>query len=148
MSLFEGLRLSAAKKPSQIPAIVLRRNKLSKKLWEQIELAKSQIDGTSFLVMKFKSFVDRDSGLRKQIEVPKRIREWWFRNEQGKLCVSIKYGTQTLELAKGKCSIEVESLQGLVKALEIVKSAVETGDLDHQIDAASKNSHKSLEKNK
>jgi len=75
--------------------------------------------------------------LRRQVEIPKRIREWWFKNEAGKVCVSVKYGTKVIELAKGKHSVEVENAQALVKALETIKSAVEQGELDTQIESAS-----------
>ena len=137
MSALESLKLTTAKKPAHIPAIVFRRNKLSSKLWEQIQLAKSQIEGTPFVVTKFKSIKDKETGLRKQVEIPKRIREWWFRNEAGKVCVSVRYGTKVIELAKGKHSVEVENAQALVKALETIKSAVEQGELDAQIESAS-----------
>ena len=137
MSALDTLKLSTAKKPTHLPQIVLRRNKLSSKLWEQIQLAKSQIEGTQFVVKKYKSVVDKETGLRKQVEVPKRIREWWFKNEAGKVCVSVKYGTKVIELAKGKHSVEVDSAQNLVKALELVKQAVEAGELDAQIESAS-----------
>lgn len=139
MSTIDTLKLSTAKKPTHLPQIVLRRNKLSNKLWEQIQLAKSQIEATPFVVKKYKSVVDRETGLRKQVEVPKRIREWWFKNEQGKVCVAIRYGSQVMELAKGKTSIEVDSAQALIKALELVKQAVENGELDAQINTASAN---------
>jgi hypothetical protein len=139
MSTLDTLKLSSAKKPTHLPQIVLRRNKLSNKLWEQIQLAKSQIEGTTFVVKKYKSVVDKETGLRKQVEVPKRIREWWFKNEQGKVCVAIRYGTQVMELAKGKTSIEVDSAPALIRALELVKQAVEGGELDTQINTASAN---------
>ena len=137
MSTLESLKLTTAKKPTHIPAIVFRRNKLSSKLWEQIQLAKSQIDGTAFVVTKYKSVKDKETGLRRQVEIPKRIREWWFKNEQGKVCVSVKYGTKIIELAKGKHSVECDTAQGLIKALELVKQAVEAGELDAQIETAS-----------
>jgi hypothetical protein len=137
MSALESLKLTTAKKPTHIPAIVFRRNKLSSKLWEQIQLAKSQIEGTPFVVTKFKSIKDKETGLRRQVEIPKRIREWWFRNDAGKVCVSVKYGTKVIELAKGKHSVEVENAQALVNALETIKSAVEQGELDAQIESAS-----------
>ena len=137
MSTLDSLKLTTAKKPTHIPAIVFRRNKLSNKLWEQIQLAKSQIDGTPFVVTKFKSVKDKETGLRKQVEIPKRIREWWFRNDAGKVCVSVKYGTKVIELAKGKHSVEVDNAQSLVKVLETIKSAVEQGELDAQIESAS-----------
>jgi hypothetical protein len=146
MSTLDALKLTTAKKPTHIPTVMIRRNKLSNKLWEQIQLAKSQLDGTQFVVKKYRSFTDRETGLRKQIEMPKRIREWWFRNEQGKVCVAVKYGTRVLELAKGKHSIEVGNADDLIKALEIVKGAVEAGELDAQIELASGNLRKGFGK--
>ena len=137
MSTLDSLKLTTAKKPTHIPVIVFRRNKLSSRLWEQIQLAKSQIEGTTFVVKKFRSIKDRETGLRRQVEIPKRIREWWFRNDAGKVCVSVRYGTKVIELAKGKHSVEVENALALVKALETIKSAVEQGELDTQIEAAS-----------
>jgi hypothetical protein len=120
-----------------MPAIVVRRHKLAQKLWEQIQLAKSQIDGTPFVVTKFKTVKDKETGLRRQVEMPKRLKPWWFQSEQGKVCVSIKYGSWTIELAKGKPSVEVASGEELVKALTAIKAAVEAGELDTQIEQAS-----------
>jgi hypothetical protein len=137
MSTLSTLKLVATKKPQQMPTIQLRRNKLSSKLWEQIQLARSQINGQPFVVTRFRSVKDRDTGLRKQVEMPKRIRPWWFVTENGKVCVSIRYGSWTLELAKGKPSVEVASADELVIALETIKRAVEAGELDTQIETAS-----------
>jgi len=137
MSALNSLKLVALKKPTHQPAIVIRRNKLSSHLWEQIQLAKGQISGTPFVLMKFRSIKDAHSGVRKQVEVPKRIKPWWFQTEEGKVCVAIKYGSWTIELAKGKPSIQVDSAEDLIKALEAVKVAVEAGELDTQIEIAS-----------
>jgi hypothetical protein len=139
MSTLINLKLTAEKKPQHIAPVQQRRNKLSHRLWEQIQLAKSQVDGTQFKVTKYKSFKDQGTGLRKQIEVPKRIRPWWFVAANGKVCIAIKYGTSVLELAKGKSSVEVDSPLDLIKALETIKQAVEAGELDGQIEIASAN---------
>ena len=139
MSTLNNLKLTAEKKPQHIAPVQQRRNKLSHRLWEQIQLAKSQVDGTEFVLKKYRSFKDQETGLRKQIEVPKRIRPWWFVSANGKVCISIKYGTRVLELAKGKPSVEVDSPQDLIKALETIKVAVEAGELDGQIEIASTN---------
>lgn len=138
MSTLEKLKLVAEKKPKHIAPVQQRRNKLIHRLWEQIELAKSQIDGTEFIVKRYRSVKDQETGLRKQVEIPKRIRPWWFVAGNGKVCVTVRYGSATLELAKGKNSVEVENPQDLVKALETLKQAVEIGELDQQIDQASK----------
>ena len=137
MSALSTLKLVAVKKPTHMPAIVVRRHKLAKKLWERIQMAKSQMDGTPFVVTKFKTIKDKETGLRKQVEMPKRLKPWWFQSEQGKVCVSVKYGSWTIELAKGKPSVEVASGAELVKALESIKTAVEAGELDAQIETAS-----------
>ena len=139
MSTLNNLKLTAESKPQHIAPVQQRRNKLSHRLWEQIQLAKSQVDGTEFVLKKYRSFKDQETGLRKQIEVPKRIRPWWFVSANGKVCISIKYGTSVLELAKGKPSVEVDSPQDLIKALEAIKGAVEAGELDGQIEIASTN---------
>ena len=137
MSTLSTLKLVATKKPLHQPAIVIRRNKLSTKLWEQIQLAKSQISGESFTVLKYHSIKDAETGLRKQVELPKRIKPWWFVSDTGKVCFSVRYGSWTIELAKGKPSVEVASAEDLVKALETIKQAVEAGELDSQIETAS-----------
>jgi hypothetical protein len=139
VSTLNNLKLTAEKKPQHIAPVQQRRNKLSHRLWEQIQLAKSQVDGTEFVLKKYRSFKDQETGLRKQIEVPKRIRPWWFVAANGKVCISIKYGTSVLELAKGKPSVEVDSPQDLIKVLEAIKGAVEAGELDGQIEIASTN---------
>jgi len=146
MSTLGTLKLIAVKKPAHIPAIQHRRNKLSAKLWEQINLAQSQISGKPFVVMKFRSVKDRETGLRKQVEIPKRIRAWWFVAESGKVCFSVKYGSKTLELAKGKPSVQVDNADDLVKALAAIKSAVEAGELDSQIEDASNTLRKGFAK--
>ena len=137
MSVLSNLKLVAVKKPRNMPAIVVRRNKLSSKLWEQIQLAKSQLEGTQFVVTKFRSVKDRETGLVKQVEVPKRIKPWWFQSDEGKVCFSVRYGSWTIDLAKGKPSVEVESGEELVEALTTIKIAVEAGELDGQIEIAS-----------
>ena len=58
-------------------------------------------------------------------------------NEAGKVCIAVKYGNCVLELAKGKTSVEVDSPKGLIIAMELLKEAVEAGELDAQMELAS-----------
>ena len=137
MSTLSTLKLVTTKKPRNLSPIVLRRNKLSNRLWEQIQFAKSQTENIKFEPVKYRTITDTETGLKKQIQVTKRINPWWFVAENGKVCVCIKYGSWTIELAKGKPSVEVASTADLIKALETIKTAVEAGELDAQIDLAS-----------
>jgi len=58
-------------------------------------------------------------------------------SETGKVCISIRYGAKLIELAKGKSAVEVSSGEELIKTLELIKRAVEAGELDSQIEIAS-----------
>ena len=136
MTTLTGLKLTAAQKPTQMSPIQQRRNKLAKRLWEQMELAKAQQTGTTFAPKKFRSITDTETGQRKQVETNKRVKAWWFVADSGKLVLSVRYGTKVLELARGKWAVEVGSDKDLVPTLELLKGAVLAGDLDAQIEAA------------
>ena len=137
MSAFNGLKLVAAKRPQAATPIVQRRNKLSNQLWEQIELARANSEGKTFAPIRLRNIKDKLTGERKTIEAAKRIKQWWFVSENGKVCLQVRYGTRVLELAKGKNSIEVGSSTELLSVLETVKKCVENGEMDTQIEAAS-----------
>lgn len=130
------LNFTDTKRPKSLSPIQLRRNKLSNKLWEQIQLAKSKIEHTHFVIKRRVTVKDLD-GNYKSIERPKRIKPWWFMDNNGNLCLSVFYGSKRIEFAPGKTSVEAKNLTELVKALEILKSATEAGNLDGAIEAAS-----------
>lgn len=137
MTALNGLKLTGAQKPTQMSPIQQRRNKLAKRLWEQMELAKAQQTGTTYTPTKFRTITDAETGVRKQVETNKRVKAWWFVAENGKLVLSVRYGTKVLELAKGKWAVEVGSEKDLVPTLQLLKDAVLAGELDAQIQAAS-----------
>jgi hypothetical protein len=137
MATLANLKLSAAVKPTHIPAVQVRRDKLVKRLWEQAELARAQQAGTQFAPMRFRTVVENDTGARRQVEVPKRIKPWWFTTDAGKLALHVRYGSKVLELAKGKFAVEVASAKDLVPTLDAIKAAVLAGELDAAMDTAS-----------
>jgi len=136
MATLASLKLVAAKKPTNQPPIIQRRNKLSSKIFEQIQLAKAHNEGTTYSPTKTKNVTNVD-GNRVQVTVPKRIKPWWFVSDAGKVCVAIRYGAKVVELSKGKTAIEVASPAALIETLETVNTAVIAGELDQQIEAVS-----------
>ena len=136
MSYLDTLKLTDASRPKNQPPVIERRNKLSKKLWEQMELAKARDAGTNFTVKRFRTIKDLDGNVR-SVERAKRIRPWWFTNHDGTLCVQVFYGSKALELASGKTAIEARDLAHVVEILGLIKDEVEMGTLDHAIEAAS-----------
>ncbi|MGY6252225.1 DUF6641 family protein [Paraburkholderia caledonica] len=137
MSTLNNLKLVATKRPGALPQVVERRNRLIAKIWEQTELAKAQQQGKSFQPTRFRSVKDAETGERRNVESTKRVRAWWFTAENGKLCMSVRYGAKTLELAKGKSAIEVGTIIELIPTLDALKAAVAAGELDTQIEAVS-----------
>ena len=136
-AILSGLKFVATKRPQAMPAVQLRRNKLSNKLWEQIKLARSLSEGTTYAPMRLRTVRDRHTGEAKRLELPVRVRAWWFTSETGRVCVQVKYGSKTLDIGgKGRTSIEVASAEDLIKTLELIKSAVEAGELDGQLESA------------
>jgi len=136
MSVLNTLKITDARKPKQVPQVVERRRKLEKRVWQQMELAKAQQSGAHYTVKRFRSYTDRETGVRKQIETDVRVKQWWFTTDTGKLAVSVRYGSKILELAPKKYAVEVTSERDLIKTLDTIKTAVANGELDAAIDAA------------
>ena len=136
MSVLGALKLVATKRPSQMTAVQVRRNKICRRLHEQIMLARAQKDGKKFAATKFRTTTDAETGERKSVEVTKFIKPWWFTIENGKTAIAVRYGARVLELAKGKFAVELASEKELVATLELIQSAVLSGELDEQIEFA------------
>ena len=132
-----ALKFVSSKRPTQIPSVQLRRNKLVNKLHEQIQLISAKKDGVHFSPLHLRSVRDRDTGEIKRIELPKRIRPWFFTSDNGKVCLQIKYGSKVIDVSgKNKPTIELANADELVKTLELVKVATLAGELDQLLESA------------
>lgn len=132
MSTINSLKLVAAKKPINLPAVVQRRNKVLAKLWEQIKLAEAQASGTHYAPTKYRRLKDSEGNVR-TVEMPKRIKPWWFISESGNTCLALHYGSKIVEISKGKTAIELLNKAELVSTLNMLKTAIEAGELDEAI---------------
>jgi len=130
-----SLNISDVKKPTQQTAVQMRRNKLSKQLWEQVQLATALASGGSFAPIRVRTVKDKLTGERKTVEQQKRIKPWWFTAEDGSVCLQVRYGVQVLEIGKGKNTITLASKEQLIDTLNLVKQAAEHGELDKHIAA-------------
>lgn len=138
MSNLANLKLVAATKPTSVSSEVQRRIKLCGRIDEQLAMAQAMNAGEAYLPTKTRTVVDAETGLRKQVAVPKRVKPWWFTGDDGKLYLFVRYGARVLYLAKGKTAVELANKDSLVSTLETIKTAILAGELDQQIDAASK----------
>jgi len=137
MSALTQLKLVAAKRPTQLSPIAQRRNKVVKRIAEQIELAKAHGEGRTYAPSKLRTVKDDETGETKTIETAKRVKAWWWNADNGKLVLSLRYGAKVIDLAKGKSAIELASTDELVPTLTLLRDAVMNGELDTQIETVS-----------
>lgn len=135
MATLASLKLSAAQKNNSLTGVQVRRAKMLKAIGEQIAIAKAVQAGAQPVITKLRS-VTTDTGERKLVESNKRVKQWWFATDNGKLAINLRYGARMLELAKGKFAIEVASDKELVPTLEALKSIAAAGELDAVIESA------------
>ena len=76
-------------------------------------------------------------GNRVSVESVKRVKEWFWTGAGNKINLSVRYGSKTLELAKGKNAIELATSDELIATLAALKEAVLAGELDDAISSAS-----------
>lgn len=137
MSLLNSLKIVTPKRLNPVSPIARRRDMLIAKLNEQVAYAQAQQDGGVFAPTRLRTVKDQESGESKRVEMPKRVKPWWFNDDNGKLCLVVKYGIKPLELAKGKVAIKLSAQAELLPALETLKAAVTAGELDAQIEVMS-----------
>ena len=125
MELLKTLKLVKYERTGQIDAVELRRNKLIVKINEQIDLATNANTKVS------ERFVVKDNeGDEKEISVEKRVLRWWQIGMNGKINLTIRYGSRLLQFAKGLDAIEVADTNEMVGVLEKFREATERGELD------------------
>ena len=125
MELLKTLKLVKYERTGQIDAVELRRHKLIVKINEQIDLATNANTKVS------ERFVVKDNeGDEKEISVQKRVLRWWQIGMNGKIKLTIRYGSRPLQFAKGLDAIEVADTNEMVGVLEKFREATERGELD------------------
>ena len=137
MSGLSALKLVQAKQEKGMSPHHARRQKLSTKLAEQIQLAQAQQSGTEFSPVRVRTIKDEATGQSRKVEVPKKLKPWWWTDDKGKLCITVRYGARTLEIVEGKNAIETDSIADVITSLQVIRSAVESGELDSRIEAIS-----------
>ena len=136
--ILNSLKLVTAKRQSVQNPTEFRRQKLSQKLLEQIQMANALRNGETYTAKRQRNVRDKDSGLMTTVEVNKKVKQWWF-VQNNKVCVQVRYGNKVVALSqKGdKNSVEVASSDELITVLTKLNEAVLSGELDSQIEITS-----------
>ena len=137
-TVLSSLKVINAVKQVANDSTQFRREKLCKKLDEQINLAIAVSEGNTYTVKRQRNIKDKDSGLTTTVEVNKRVRQWWFVNrDTNKVALQLRYGTKVIEFSKNKNAIEVNSGEELITTLQKLRTATMSGELDSYIEVAS-----------
>lgn len=135
MSALKGLTFTAVPRSSGMTPEQHRRAKLSAHLQEQLEMAKAQAEGRIHVVKK-RRWERTDDGQKHLIEVDKRLKQWWTVLSDGKVVLTVRYGSKPLEFEKGKAAIALKSVDELVAVLPKLVAATDSGEFDTFIAAA------------
>lgn len=147
MSTLSNLKLVVGKRHQTVSPIVHRRNKLIAKLHEQIELCEAQRSGQTYAPKRLKTYTNKQTGERMTVEAVKRVKEWFWIGDNGKINLSVRYGAKTLPLnKKGANAIECTNGDELVNTLKSLKQAVMDGELDDAITEVSSATRKAFGK--
>ena len=139
MSTLNTMKLVVGKRHLTVSPVVHRRNKLVAKLHEQLELCEAKQAGNTYAPKRLKTYVNKQTGERMTVETVKRVKEWFWVSNSGKINLSIKYGSKTLVLnkkTKANC-IELSNGEALIATLRALKTEVLNGALDEAISEAS-----------
>jgi len=135
MGILQSLKYVSTKRPTTASPVETRRKAILKRIHEQISAARAREQGTQHSVKSVQRIRSAETGAIKEIVKEKFIRECWWTADDGKFMLQLRYGMKPLEIVKGKATIEVGEWSNLIPTLEMLKQAVEQGELDQQLGA-------------
>jgi hypothetical protein len=147
MSIVAGLKLITATKSVAMSPVLQRRQKLLAKVQEQLELCEAQRKQENYTPKRLKTVINKETGERMTVETIKRVKQWYWITEDGKINLVIKYGSKTLPLnKKGANAIELLNGTSLMGTLHKLKDAVIAGEFDDAIAEVSSATRKAFNK--
>ena len=147
MSIVTNLKLITTVKSSAVSPVLLRRNKLLAKVQEQLDMCEAKRNQQPYAPKRLKTVVNKETGERTTIETIKRVKEWFWITEDGKINLAVKYGAKTLPLnKKGANAIELMNGTALIGTLHKLKEAVIAGEFDDAISEVSDATRKAFKK--
>ncbi len=138
MPVLANLKLVTSQKQRTISPIVQRRQKLIDKIDEQLKSCEAQKAGEEYAPKRMRTYTNKYTGERMTVEAVKRVKNWFWIAEDGKINLAVKYGSKTLTLnKKGANAIQLATGDELIAALSSLKAAVADGELDEAINEVS-----------
>ncbi len=131
MSYLAELNLKTVQRVIQKDPVIARREKLIAGIAEQKLVLEAMLRGETYEV-RVKRWRNNEAGERVQVDDTKRIRPWWFEQDNG-WYVQVRYGSRVLNISGKSNSVFVTQLQDIAAVLEAFQAAAEAGELDKAV---------------
>ena len=136
MSHLAKLNLKTVQRNVQKDSVIARREKLVAAIEEQSKVLAAALNGDEYTV-KTKRWQQNDAGERVRVEHDKRVRAWFFEQDNG-YYVQCRYGSRILNINGKSNAVFVDKLADVAGVLEVFKLAAESGELDKAVVLATK----------
>ena len=131
MSYIAKLNLKTVQRTVQKDPVLARREKLAAAIDEQGRVLAAALAGDEYTV-KAKRWQTNDSGERLRVEHEKRVRAWFFEQDNG-YYVQCRYGSRVLNINGKSNAVFVDKLEAVAGVLEAFKLAADAGELDKAV---------------
>lgn len=131
MSVLAKLNLKTVQRVVQKDPVIARREKLLAGIAEQKLVLDAMALGNVYET-KVKRWRENDVGERVLVEVNKRIRPWFFEQDNG-WYVQCRYGSRVLSINGKSNAVFVNRLEEVAAVLAAFGAAAESGELDRAV---------------
>lgn len=136
MSFLAKLNLKTVQRVIQKDPVIARREKLMAGIAEQKLVLDAMVRGEAYEV-PIKRWRENEAGERVQVDASKRIRPWWFEQDNG-WYVQCRYGSRILNINGRNNAVFVNKIEEVAAVLEVFRAAAEAGELDKAVLVAMK----------
>ncbi|KUR72103.1 hypothetical protein AQZ52_02000 [Novosphingobium fuchskuhlense] len=131
MSFLAKLNLKTVQRVVQRDPVIARRDKLLAGIAEQRLVLDATARGESYIT-KIKRWREDGNGDKALVEVPKRVRPWFFQQDNG-WYVQCRYGARILAISGRNNAVFVNKLDEVAAVLEAFRAATDGGELDRAV---------------
>ena len=131
MSYIAKLNLKTVQRTVKQDPVLARRDKLVAAIEEQGRVLAAVLAGNEYTV-KTRRWQTNDAGERVRVEHEKRVRAWFFEQDNG-YYVQCRYGSRVLNINGKSNAVFVDKLNDVAGVLQAFKKAAETGELDSAV---------------
>ena len=131
MSALAKLNLKTVQRTVKQDPVLGRREKLAAAIEEQGRVLAAVLAGEEYTV-KTMRWQTNDAGERVRIEHEKRVRAWFFEQDNG-YYVQCRYGSRVLSINGKSNAVFVDKLDDVAGVLDAFKQAAIAGELDSAV---------------